>query len=407
MRSYRKYVLPGIIVTAMFLSVSLYIYFGNPVHKPAISGTETNTMKAEDLAGKDAARSVRIEIKRSIRITAVGDVLLGRGVGARIKRQNKSYTSAFEEVVRYLRSGDVIFGNLEEPITDREISLADHTNGGKFILKNPVEAFAALQYAGFNLFSLANNHILDFYGEGLGDTLNLLDKNGIAHAGAGENLALAREAGIIERNGFKVGLLAYTDMADILFKGDPNISFAAEAKKTGVAPRTMGYIREDILKSRPVVDILIVSLHWGVEGSSQTTPDQIECAHQIMDLGADIILGHHPHRFQGIEFYKGKPIVYSLGNFIFDQNDPQSQQSFIIDMKLGKNGLEKMTAIPVKTVDKIRVARVTGAEALRQIVRLSSLSAKLKSRGRIQEDSLVFDLTRPPSTCNVSLAGEN
>jgi len=329
------------------------------------------------------------EEQEPLRIAAVGDIMLGRGVGARLEAKKLGYTYPFTTVADILSKGDVVFGNLEQPITQSEKCFDKRY---KFVLKSKVEALEGIKYAGFNLLSLANNHILDYYDKGLTDTIQILNSNGIAFSGAGKNLEEAREPAVIEKKGIKIGLLSYTDMAEIIYKGNPSISFIADGNKAGVAPRKLEYILEDIEKARKDVDLLIISLHWGVEESFNVLPDQMEFAHRLIDNGADIILGHHPHQFQGIEIYKGKPVAYSLGNFIFDQNDPENQESFILNLEFTGNKLSALSALPVKTIDKIQVVRQTGLGARGILNREMELSAALNTKCSIVDDKLVFEV---------------
>lgn len=335
-----------------------------------------------------------VEVKKPepLRIIAVGDILLGRGVGARLETEKKGYLYPFENVAELLKKGDVIFGNLEESITDKTDSLIDINHGGKYVLKNKTKAFEGIKYAGFNLLNLANNHILDYYDKGLYDTIDLLDKNSIAHAGAGKNLEEARKPAIVEKKGLKVGMLSYTDMSEVIYKGSPPISFIAGKNKAGVVPREYDFIKEDIEKLRKNVDILIVSLHWGKEESFDVLPEQRDFAKRILENGADIILGHHPHQFQGIEIYKGKPIVYSMGNFIFDQNDPENQEGFILNLEYTDKKLSAFTAVPIRTKDKTQVVLPKGQSADSLLKREMDLSLKLDSKCEIKEDKLVYIL---------------
>ncbi len=326
-------------------------------------------------------------------IVAVGDIMLGRGVGSRLEKQSLGYIHAFEKVADILKEGDIIFGNLEGPITDRTHSLTAYSKtnkNGKFVLKGTIASFEAIKYAGFNMLSLANNHILDYYQEGLFDTMNILNENGIAFSGAGKNLEEARKPAVVEKKGLKIGLLSYTDFANIVYAGNPRISFAAGENKAGVAPNKYEYIKEDIARIESEVDILMVSLHWGVEESFEILPEQVELAHDIIDSGADVILGHHPHQFQGMEIYKGKPIFYSLGNFIFDQNDPENQESFIVNMQFMGTKLTALSAVPVRTVDKVQVVPVFGNDAKELLEREAELSSRLGTEFRIENDRLVL-----------------
>jgi poly-gamma-glutamate capsule biosynthesis protein CapA/YwtB (metallophosphatase superfamily) len=322
-------------------------------------------------------------------IVAVGDIMLGRGVGSRLEKGNFDYKYPFEEVVDFFSEGDIVFGNLEHPMTNSEKCFDKRY---KYVLKSKPEAVESLKYAGFNLLNLANNHILDYYDRGLFDTLDILNSNGIMYSGAGKNINEAREPAVIEKNGIKTALISYTDMSEYFYAGNPSINFAAEENKAGVAPRKLESILEDIGKVRKSVDILMVSLHWGVEESFDVQPEQVEFAHQLIDKGADVILGHHPHQFQAIEIYNGKPIFYSLGNFIFDQNDPENQESFIVIMKYKNKELSSLIAIPVKTQAKTRVVRQTGTEALGILNRELELSLKHNTKCHIEDDKLVFEL---------------
>ena len=151
------------------------------------------------------------------------------------------------KVNHLLKQGDIVFGNLESPLTSSTKGLSKK---GKIVLKGTPESVTALTSAGFNLMSLSNNHIMDYYEKGLFDTMELLDQNSIVHTGGGRNIDEARKMAVIEKNGIKVGLLAYTDMAEIVFAGDPYLSFAAGPEKSGVVPRKYETIKEDIRKNR-------------------------------------------------------------------------------------------------------------------------------------------------------------
>lgn len=331
----------------------------------------------------------------SLKIVAVGDILLGRGVQSRLKKANKDYIYPFLETADILKTGDVVFANLEEPITSRTHSLTDIKQGGKYVLKNEVDSIKGLEYAGFNLFSLANNHILDYYAEGLYDTQALLKEYKMAFSGAGKNTEEAKKPAIIEKKGVKIGLLSYTDMAEVTYKGNPPLRFIAGENKAGVAKRPIKFddsIKSEIEKLRKEVDILMVSLHWGYEESFEIWDSQVEFAHNLIDNGVDVILGHHAHQFQGIEIYKGKPVFYSLGNFIFDQNDPENQEAFIMNMEFKDNVLVSLEGIPVRTIDKIQVVPQKGEKAKNILEREISLCKQLNTKCEIKEDKLVFDL---------------
>jgi len=225
----------------------------------------------------------------------------------------------------------------------------------------------------------------------LKDTIELLDKHNIKYAGAGTNLSEARKPAYLEKNGLKIALLAYTEMADIVYKGNPPISFAADENKAGVSSLRYEYIKEDIEKIRKEVDFLIVSLHWGTEYVYEVSPSEVDLAHMVIDLGADMIIGHHPHRMKGIEIYKGKPIAYSLGNFISDQGDLRNQEGFILDMEYSGNRLKSLFAVPfVIHKAKAEIVPVKGEAAHYLLETEMRLSKELGSNCKIENDKLVF-----------------
>lgn len=356
--------------------------------------TESSTQKGNtysDIKLPDSTDQSEVASKQ-LDIVAVGDILLGRTVKDRIVKKKERYQYPFLKVASLLKSGDVVFGNLEESITDSAKSLTGIHEGGKYVLKNDSEAIEGIKYAGFNLLSLANNHILDYYETGLLDTERILASNNIVFAGAGKNLEAARKLSIIEKNGITIGLLAYTDMANIYYKGNPPLRFLAGQNNSGVAPVNKNYILEDIDKAKGRVDYLIVSLHWGVENSFYQTSEQKALAHEIIDRGADMILGHHPHRTQGVEIYKGKPVFYSLGNFIFDQNIFENMQGFIMNMEFKDKKLFSLDATPYKIMDKSQIIPQTGLVADEMIKKEIELSNKLGTSCRNNEGKLVFDV---------------
>ena len=339
----------------------------------AINGEVAADAIENAASAKPALSSEEMPQEPELRFMAVGDIMLGRGVGFKLQKAG-SYEKAFEKVSSVLIQGDIVFANLETPLTASTHGLDSKR---KIVLRAKPETVTALTSAGFNMISLSNNHIMDYYEKGLFDTMSLLKENNILHAGGGKNIEEARKPAIIEKNGLKIGLLAYTDMAELVFAGKPFLSFAATADKSGVVPRKYETIREDVMNLRDKVDLLAVSLHWGVEDSFAVTAEQVEFAHDLIDDGVDIILGHHPHQFQGIELYKGKPILYSMGNFLFDQNEPENMESFIIDMNFKGAKLVELTAIPVRIIEKSYVDIQTGEQAVNILVRQAELCRKL------------------------------
>jgi poly-gamma-glutamate synthesis protein (capsule biosynthesis protein) len=221
------------------------------------------------------------------------------------------FDALFEEVSPLFRRDDAIaFGNLESPI-------APSSDGGvrPFVFDGPPEVLDALKAIGFEVLSCANNHAYDQGRAGLTETLEEVRKAGLASVGAGADHASARAPLILERNGLRLGFLAYTTRLNDNLNGAreqlPEVNFADPAR-----------MEADIKALAPHVDAVIVSLHWGVEYAVAPEAEQVALAHRLIDAGALLLLGSHPHVLMRLERYgsKGSLIAYSLGNFISNQS---------------------------------------------------------------------------------------
>ncbi|HBG00325.1 MAG TPA: hypothetical protein DDW87_01950 [Firmicutes bacterium] len=270
-----------------------------------------------------------------ITMLAVGDIMLDRDV-KKVGLQ-KGWEHIFSEVAPRIRQADLALANLESPIGDK----------GHFInmFQAPPDAMAGVAYAGFDVVSLANNHTLDYHHAGMFETMRLLQEHGIEWVGAGKDIHEARTPLIKEVDGVKIGFLAYTEMW-FVYSREP-ISWEATLDEPGVAPADVDMVVEDVKKLRDLVDCLIVTVHWGKEYVHEPTLEQQKLARAAVDAGADLVLGHHPHVLQGIEFYKRGVIVYSMGNFVFDLNRPKTWETMILEFSLSATGPLDMTVIPV------------------------------------------------------------
>lgn len=335
------------------------------------------------------SNSSKIEESEVISIAAAGDINLGRTVGAKIDSAGGDYSKPFSDIEKVFKSRDIVFANLELPLTNSNESLDEN---GKIVLKSSPKAVNGLKYAGFNMLSIANNHIMDFYDQGLKDTIKTLETSKISYVGAGKNCKEARKPAFFEKNGLKIAFLAYTEMAEIVFKGTPFIKFAAGESSYGVASFKLEDIVFDVKAAKKDADIVLVSLHWGVEYVYNLREDQQEIAHKIIDSGADGILGHHPHRMKGVEIYKGKPIIYSMGNLIFDQNDPENQQAFIFSMNFEKTGLKSLEAIPIRTIEKSKVSLLDKVEGQFLLKKEKELCEQLNTTVEIENNILKFKI---------------
>ena len=275
------------------------------------------------------------EKQESLSLVVVGDIMLSRYVAQMINEYgDPGY--AFRGVKWFLESGDIVFGNLENPITSgREIKVPE------MVLRADPWVVSALYESGFNILSLANNHIYDFGAQGLLDTLDYLEKEAISYVGAGKNAAEAYAPRFIEVNGVKLAFLAFTDPALIT-----HINFSQEGPSIGFLDS--GKVVSSVSKAAENADFTVVYFHGGKEYASEPEETIINLAHLAIDSGADLVLGSHPHVVQKVEQYQGKFIFYSLGNFIFDQLwSQETRESIIAKISISENRVEKIEFLPV------------------------------------------------------------
>jgi poly-gamma-glutamate synthesis protein (capsule biosynthesis protein) len=262
------------------------------------------------------ALAARLAPSRSgtVTVDAMGDFMLARGVAAQIQRNGPDFP--FAKVVDRLRGADVRFGNLEFSLTDRgEQAHKDYT------FRTPPGAAQSLTTAGINIVDLANNHVLDYGGQGLLDTLGALNRTGVLETGAGADAERAHTPTIVQVNGLRIAWLAYVNVPDDSITGFVARSLEAGPGRPGVAWGTTDAIRRDVAAAKQSADVVIVALHSGYEYTSDPNSIQRDLAHAAIDAGAALVLGAHPHVLQGIEYYRGGIIAYSLGNFIFDLDE--------------------------------------------------------------------------------------
>lgn len=254
----------------------------------------------------------------------------------------------FKEVKALTQAADCFVVNLECPFT----------TGGEKIAKNfnfraRPELVATLLAGGVDVASLANNHLMDYGAEGLFDTLKTLDEVKIAHFGAGRDLAAARAPRIVDIKGVKVAFLGY------FFLGDRNIE-PKEVIATENTPGVSGEFSDvTVLTKRVVADVraakkkahhVVPFFHWGREGKAEPEAYQVSLARAAIDAGASAVLGSHPHVLQPIVTYKGAPVVYSLGNFVFGGNwDPKDKRSALFEMTLTPESVVGYRAIPARS----------------------------------------------------------
>lgn len=260
--------------------------------------------------------------RKGIELLFVGDIMLSRGIGSIMEQTDKLFPF---QLIRYeTRSADIAFANLENPVSN-----SGRDSGKVYSFRADPESLLGLAWAGFDVVSLANNHIFDWGPDALLDTLNNLNNWSIKYVGAGGDLGQATSPVVIEKDGVKIAYLAYTQFAG---------NYGKSSK--------VAYIDEDLLLldigrvKESGVDIIAVSFHWGDEYETEHNSFQERIAKFSIDAGADIVVGHHPHVSQEAEKYKNGIIGYSLGNFIFDQNfSPETSKGLMLKVYVDETGL--------------------------------------------------------------------
>jgi poly-gamma-glutamate capsule biosynthesis protein CapA/YwtB (metallophosphatase superfamily) len=321
---------------------------------------------------------------RKVSLIAVGDIMLTRGVGSRIKRT--SVHVPFDGVRHILESGDIVFGNLETTIATSGKQLPGK---GIWFRADP-GVTKGLKDAGFDVLSLANNHTLDYDTPALLETIQNLEQAGIGHVGAGENLEQAKRPLIVIKDGVSIGFLAYNEFYNYFWSYSYRRTFEATADTAGTAPMKEEIIKEDIQKLKELCDVVVVSLHWGIENSNRITTAQQQLGHEIIDWGGDIVLGHHPHVIQGIEFYNDKLIAYSMGNFIFDQNGDNNNKGIILEIVLEDENITRVVAHPIQIHDKHQPRIPTDHKKEQIMNRIESLSKELGTLVEKEEQRVIL-----------------
>ena len=274
---------------------------------------------------------------------------------------------AFGRLIPLLRESDVSFANLELPLSHDGKPAPE-----KILLRGAPDMAGALAEAGFDVMAFANNHVLDYGEDAFAETMSLMDSLEIPLVGGGMNLTQARKPVLIEREGFRVGFLAYCSVIPRGFEAtssDPGVNpirahtayrpWRDLSEYPGTPPRIdtwaepahLARMKRDIRNLKKKADLVVVNHHWGTSMTHEVMDFEREIAHATIDAGADLVLGGHPHVLQAIEFYKGAPIVYSMGNLIFDFEIPfftdETHDTFLFGCTLTKKGVQKPYLLPV------------------------------------------------------------
>lgn len=297
-------------ITIVLLVLVMSIFSGcetSPVQSTVVT-TNSNLSEESNIIEEPS------NILLPVNMLYMGDVMMDSYIADNINLFGIDYP--WEDVSQITSEADISVVNLETSVSTR----GETKKPKGFGFRSAPETLLGLKNSGIDLVSLANNHIMDFGNDALSDTLTSLSNYDIKYVGAGENLSQAEKLVTIESNGNTIGYLAYTSIL-------PWKEWSATETSSGAAPlypNNYDDILQTINIANDTVDILVIMLHWGTEYQNTPNEWQIELAHKMVDNGADLIIGHHPHILQGIEFYEETPILYSIGNFIFLKKDDEA-----------------------------------------------------------------------------------
>ncbi len=261
-----------------------------------------------------------------------GDVLLSSHVLNAYQKAGGIHGVLDEGYRNVIRDADFFMVNEEFPFSTRGVQAEDK----QYTFRLEPERVSLFQEMGIDAVTLANNHALDFGVDALLDSITTLDSAGILHTGAGADLAEARRPVEAELGGRQVAVIGATRVI-------PVASWAAGKNHPGMlSSYDATALLEEIRAQKAEEKFVIVYVHWGIERDERPQDYQRTLGQQYIDAGADLVIGSHPHVLQGIEYYKEKPIVYSLGNFVFGSSIPRTM---LLEVKLPREGEDSVPGL--------------------------------------------------------------
>lgn len=282
----------------------------NPTEADA-AGNAGTADTADAAATADGADTV----KAAVRLLFAGDVYLSDhvleaydAVGGIDGVLSQGYQTEIQAADYFVTNEEFPFSTRGTPAPDKQFTFRVHP-----------EKVKLMQEMGIDLVTLANNHALDYGRDAMLDTIDTLDHAGIRHVGAGKNLAEARKPAIVELNGRTFAFIGATRVY-------PEADWAAGTDSAGMFSAYDGgaALAEEVKAVKQQADFVIAYVHWGIEREEMPNEVQKSIAHRLVDAGADLVVGAHPHVLQGLEYYQGVPIAYSLGNFVFGSSIPST-----------------------------------------------------------------------------------
>jgi poly-gamma-glutamate capsule biosynthesis protein CapA/YwtB (metallophosphatase superfamily) len=356
------------LLPALVLTISLALALGGPARLK--SGTSDGSIELDAYPWLYLRDGEPLADEEVIEVIAVGDVMAGRGVADVMLSQGAA--QPFAKVAPWLRTADVTFGNLESVIAEGGIP-----RPGPYRLRAPLVAAAALRDAGFDVLGLANNHALDFGPAALAETVSRLRETGVATVGAGPDANAAAQPLMVETDGLQLAFMALNVVPDPDDVDDEYGWTRAAWDREQVV--------DAVASARAHADAVLVSIHWGYEYELRPDPAQRDIAQAILNAGADgpspvadvLVIGHHPHVVQGTQAGPGGFVAYSLGNFLFDQEQGETRQGLALRIFFDAQGLRAVQALPVWAGSRPRLMRPD--EALPLLARVATPIASHRS----------------------------
>ena len=301
---------------------------------------------------------VRVLAGDTLRIVLTGDVLLDRGVRTRIEQGGGMDCLFSESIDSLFRQASVVVGNLECPATTIQAPVFK-----RFVFRAEPDWLEGLQRHGFTHLNLANNHSIDQGREGLLDTRENIIRYGMTPIGAGATQEDAAAPVLLADGRHRVWMLASLRLP---LENTPYLPYLPSVSQE---PFDTLVSRVAMIRQKEPRAYIIVSLHWGWEHHERILPSQYEQAHRLIDAGADVLVGHHPHVLQPVENYRGHMIYYSIGNFIFDQRRLQNALAAVVQIEMTEQGAFVKT-LPVK-IENCRARLLSTQEyaSLRALIR--------------------------------------
>jgi poly-gamma-glutamate capsule biosynthesis protein CapA/YwtB (metallophosphatase superfamily) len=313
------------IFLAIFLTITLIVLRNL---SDSLSFLDSNLASLSEISKKSFVTK-----PEKIKLVFVGDIMLDRGVAFKVfKKGGGDWRFPFLKISDYLKNADLVFGNLEGPLSDRGRKI-----GSLYSFRMKPEAVVGLQFSNFKIVSLANNHSFDYGAEALSQTFEILEKAGIEYVGAGRDFEEAFLPKVIKTKNKKFCFLAFTNLGGKFWRpkeAKPGLAYIEKPEE----------IEPFLKEAKKSCDFVIVSLHAGVEYSKEPDDFQLNFAKKAFEAGANLVIGHHPHVLQKLFRYQEGYFVSSLGNFIFDQSfSKDTMEGGILEVETQGNKISRVS----------------------------------------------------------------